>query len=119
MLAPRNAKGVLERALFFSVFLDVFGVRDVFVAMVVAIDRGLAGGPRVACATAVGADGKSGQELIQVATLTGWTRDQRRLQHQQFELLTALTAPIFVNGHLSIQTIMSWLYRVTAVSRLL
>jgi hypothetical protein len=45
-------------------FLDVFGVGYVLIAMLVAINCGFPGGPRIGCATAVGTDGKSRQELI-------------------------------------------------------
>lgn len=86
--------------LFFRVLLDVLGVGYTFVAMGAAVDRCLPCGPGVGGTTAIGTNGKSGQELIQIAVVTGGALDRCCLQDQLLELMTALTTLILVDGHL-------------------
>jgi hypothetical protein len=57
------------------VFPDVFGLRDLFVLIVVAAESRAPRGFHVRLANAVRTDGESGKQLFQIVTLAGRARD--------------------------------------------
>jgi hypothetical protein len=85
----------------FSLVLNVLGFSHLLITDLGALGMLTARGIQVRLAGAIGTDGKTRQQLLDILSLTRWARRNRRLrEHEEFEFVGALAAPVLVNWHL-------------------